>query len=105
MLHGIFIQGTTPTQVFELPFSTQELVSATVTYSQCGSIKVKKKTTQCIFENNYIITSLSQKESLLFIPEKTVKVQLKVLTQGGQVFASPLYLLGVEEVLDKEEIV
>ena len=104
MLHGVFTRGTTPTQVFELPISTNELLGATVTFKQNGKVLVKKKSNQCVFENNYIITSLSQEESLLFMPDKVAKVQLKVLANNNKVFASPSYRLGVEEILEEEEL-
>ena len=104
MLHGVFTRGTTPTQIFELPFSTADLLGATVTFSQGNEPLIKKRSHQCVFENNYIITSLSQEESLLFRAGKVAKVQLKVLTKNNKVLASMPYHLGVEEILDEEEL-
>lgn len=59
MLHGAFTQGTTPTQVFELPFEVAQLDNYTITYSQNNEVRLKKRPADCRQENNYIFVTLT----------------------------------------------
>lgn len=104
MLHGIVAQGTTPTQIFELPFEASLLEKVSITYAQNGEILFRKYFRDCYIEKNYLIVELSEQETLLFSSKSKAEVQLKVLTKSGKVFASPQYSLGIEEVLDREEM-
>ena len=103
MLHGVFTRGTTPTQIFELPFSAEQIDNVSITYKQKNRVIAKKTLKDCNFEDNKVITSLSQEESLSFCEDVVARVQIKV-SIAGKVFASPAYQLGVEEILDEEEI-
>ena len=66
MLHGVFTRGTTPTQIFELPFSAEQIDNVSITYKQKNRVIAKKTLKDCNFEDNKVITSLSQEESLSF---------------------------------------
>lgn len=104
MLHGVFTQGTTPTQVFELPFEADQLSDFTITYYQNNKEILKKYPKDCVVEDKYILVTLTQSESLSFSSHCIAEVQLKVITLDGAVLASPTYYVGVEKILDKEEI-
>ena len=43
MLHGLIMPGSTPTQVFELPFDTKELEKISVTYALDTMILLEKE--------------------------------------------------------------
>ena len=103
MIQSSFIQGTTPTQIFELPCHTNLLRDLTITYTQRKKVIVKKRKSDCILEENIVTTKLTQKESLSFNPDFVVEVQLKFETETGDVLASPKYTMSVDEILDKEE--
>lgn len=103
MLDGKFTRGTTPTHVFYLPVHVSNFIDLTVTYRQCGREVIKKRNEDCHVEENIISVTLTQEESLSFLPDKIAKAQLKVLTDGGEVLASPEYRLGVEDIFDDEE--
>lgn len=103
MLHGEIIQGTTPTQVFELPFKVNQLKDYSITYSQKNQVILKKKKEECTEENeNRVSFVLTQQETLLFDPTLLLEVQMKAYTVGGQAVASDIYQVGVRKVLDKE---
>ena len=104
MIHGIVTRGTTPTQIFELPFSTEELEDVTITYALNNEIIVRRRSRDCVFENNYIIIELSQMDTMLFPAGKIIEVQLKVLTKSDKVFASSKYRLQIDEIFDREEM-
>lgn len=104
MIHGIITRGTTPTQVFELPFSTSELKDISITYTLNDIILAQKLKKDCVFENNYVIVELSQFDTFMFPARKIIEAQLKVLTNSNKVFASSPYRLQIDEVFDKKEM-
>lgn len=101
MLHGLIMPGSTPTQVFELPFDTKELEEISVTYALDTTILLEKEQSDCILENNYIIIDLSEEETLSFPTNKVIEVQLKILTKANKVFVSPNYRLGIQKTLNR----
>jgi hypothetical protein len=102
MLHGIIMQGTTPKQSYELPFSTSLLDKVSITYRQKGVTILKKEMKDCQLSENKIIVSLSQEETMMFSPLYIVNVQLKIKALGGEVQGSEEYRLSVKEIFDKE---
>ena len=103
MLDGKFIRGTTPTHTFVLPFHVSLLDNLSVSYRQVGHTipRVVKNVEECDVEENVVAVTLTQEESLSFTPGKIIEVQLKVITDGGTVLASPMYRLLVEDILDE----
>lgn len=101
MLHGVIMPGSTPTQVFELPFDTKELEKISVTYALDTMILLEKEQSDCILENNYIIINLSEEETLSFPTNKVIEVQLKILTKSDKVYISPSYRLGIQKTLNR----
>ena len=101
MLHGLIMPGSTPTQVFELPFSTDELADVLVTYGLEKATLLEKEMRNCILDGNYIIVELSQEDTLKFPTNEVVEVQLKILTRSNKVFVSPSYRLGIEKALNR----
>ena len=101
MLDGKFIRGTTPTHTFVLPFSVDLLADLTVTYKQKRRVLVKRTMEECELWDNVVAVTLTQEESLSFLPDEIAEVQIKIFSEGGDVLASPRYRLGVEDVLDE----
>lgn len=102
MLDGKFIQGTTPTHQFALPFSDSLISDLSITYSENGEVIVKRTLEDCEINNDIVSITLTQQESLSFTPNSIVEVQLKLATNTGSVLASPKYRIGVESALDTE---
>ena len=102
MLDGKFIRGTTPTHTFELPIALDFVRYLTITYKQDGEVLVKRRLEDCDVHENIVAVTLDQQESLSFLPDEIAEVQLKLLTKGGRVVASPTYRIAVEDALDTE---
>ena len=102
MLHGVITQGTTPEQYFQLPFPTSLLTKVSITYTQKEETILVKKLDDCILQENYIIVSLNQEDTLLFKPNQFAIVQIKLKTVDGEVMVSDNYRIFVREVHDKE---
>lgn len=101
------IRGTTPTHVFALPFKTSLLKEIRITYAQAGSTIVEKTTEDCTLGEDTITVTLTQKDTLKFSSCGTgsVSVQLKVLTTAGDVLATSVKRVMVEEILNTEVLV
>lgn len=115
MIDILIVQGTTPSYEFELEDENNELVGAdqiktvSVVFSQRKSgIEIKKKYTKgasnntCAFEKGIITVQLTQEETLGFMEDQEVGVELKVLFNSGEVMVSDRYRARVVGVLDKE---
>ena len=94
-------KGTTPTFTFELPFSTELLTKAKVTFEK-GETQLSKELNMANFDGNIIKCTLTQEETFLFPCNSQVKMQLRVLTKNGEALASDPFIVFVEECLDDE---
>lgn len=112
MLDGAFTRGTTPTQIFELPqaIDMSDLKDFTITYKQRKNIVLIKRKEDTITpseidpERNIVIT-LSQSDTLMFDPRiNKVEVQIKAISNSGDVFVMGNYKLRLEDCFDEEEI-
>ena len=112
MLDGAFTRGTTPTQIFELPQAVDmsDLKDFTITYKQRKNIVLIKRKGDTITpseidpERNIVIT-LSQSDTLMFDPRiNKVEVQIKAISNNGDVFVMGNYKLRLEDCFDEEEI-
>lgn len=96
------IRGTTPTHTFNIPFDVSLIDKVRVTYSQCDRVVLMKSMEDCRFEGNAIVLKLSQDDTLLFDELKVVRIQLSVLTMGGDCLKSDIESVSVGECLDDE---
>ena len=94
-------KGTTPKFTFNLPFSTELLDKARVTFEHDGQELTKTLDDQN-FDGNAISVQLTQEETFLFRCNSHIKVQLRVLTKKGEALASDVYSVFVSECLDNE---
>lgn len=96
------IRGSTPMHVFDLPIGTDQIKALRLTYVQ-GDKTVFEKTEQDVaFDGNAIRLRLTQEETLAFAERYPVKIQLKVLTIGGNVLPSQIFSVTVGEILNEE---
>lgn len=80
------IQATTPTLTLTIPntfdLSTAQLVL--VSFSQYETTLTKELgDSMWLMESNVIAVTLSQEETLMFIPRKQVEVQVNWITENG----------------------
>ena len=98
-------QGTTPTHVFTLPFSTELIKSARVTYAQKRAVVLIKEDEELIMDGESISVRLTQADTLRFRPDDEVEIQLRILTTAGDALASDIERVSVRRCLDREVLV
>ena len=97
------IRATTPTHEFVLPFDYEQFVGKIlITYSQDDEIVVEKTENDIAIVGNSISIKLTQEETAVFKPNKYVKVQVRILTLGGEALASDIISKPVCDVLNDE---
>ena len=99
------IRGTTPTHVFTLPFDTDLVKKVKVIYAQDDEIIVTKESAACECAGNVVTVKLTQEETLKFNCKKSVQIQMRILTKGGDALASEIKLVDVEKCLESEVLV
>ena len=104
MIHGCFSRGTTPDQIFTLPFEKELISDLKVTYAQ-NKQKILQKTLKDVkIEGNDISFTLTQEETFKFSEKGVVSVQLKIKTINGQVLNSDIIHIRIDPALDEEVI-
>ena len=104
MIHGSFSRGTTPLQVFTLPFEEELVADLRITYTQSKRKILTKKLQDVEIEGNDISFMLTQEETFKFKEKEKVMVQLKIKTIDNQVLNSDIIYLRVDPALDDEVI-
>ena len=99
--------GTTPTHILNIKndFDTSIIQSFKITYKQNDRVVLTKRSNTedyCILSGKEIITKLTQQDTFLFNPEYLVKIQVRALTKGGELIASKVRTISVDECLDNE---
>ena len=92
-------RGTTPSLIFNLPIDPTTLTQAWITISQNNNVVINKTLAECQIQDTSIICSLSQQDTLLLQKRIDAQVQLRVLTEGGDALASPIYSVKVQDIL------
>ena len=97
-------RATTPTHRFELPFSYSKYVSKVlISYGQGDEIVLEKTESDVVVKDDRLMcVTLTQEETNKFSDTLPVKMQVRVLTLGGNVVASRQILRIVGEVLNDE---
>lgn len=96
------IRGTTPTHTFTLPFDVGNVKEARVIYAQNGQEIFTKTTEECTLAGNTLSTRLTQEETFLLDSALSVQIQLRILTQLGEVLTSDIENVLVGQCLDDE---
>ena len=96
------IQGSTPTHLFELPFSTEVINRVRVLYAQGDEVLFVKENDACTFDGRTIKVRLTQAETLLLDHKKPVQIQVRAMTTGGDSLVSPIKRVEVGQCLDDE---
>ena len=98
------IRGTTPTHTFTLPIDTKLLTSIKITYAQDDRVIFSKNTEDCRLEGNTVKVTLTQEETFKFEADKHVQIQVRVLTNTGDLVSSSVMCVTVGKCLDGEVI-
>lgn len=98
------VQGSTPLHSFVLPFSTELIAAVRVAYEQKKKIVLVKETQDVMMQDHVIGLRLTQEETLLFDPLVSARIQLHILTTGGDALPSRPVTVPVHILLDKRVI-
>ena len=98
------IRGTTPTHTFTLPFEREEIAALCVTYAQRGIPLFTKSEADCTFAGNAVTLQLTQSDTLRFVAQDAVQIQVRVLDNKGVAYASRVLITTVEDCLLEEVI-
>lgn len=94
-------QGTTPTLVIHTSgLELEKLTSLYLTIEQNGTT-LTKRMEDLVIEENTVAVTLTQEETLQFIPGR-YQVQIRAITEEGTVIASPILTRPVFPVLYDE---
>ena len=96
------IRGTTPTHIFKLPIDTGGIKQLRITYSQFGKPVLEATEADVTMDGSEIRYRLTQQDTLKFDTKTYAELQLKVLTSDGNVLASRIMKIPVEQILNTE---
>lgn len=96
------IRGTTPEHIIKPPVAASLIKSVRFTYEQDGNTVVEKTEADCTITDESISVRLTQDDTLRFEENKSVSVQIRILTTGGEVMASDIKSLTVKKTLNDE---
>ena len=100
-------RATTPTHTFTLPDQAASYAEIHITYKQNSTELIKHSENGVLppgmsFDDKDVIIRLTQDETKLFIANKFVYIQVRVLTSGGDVYASKVFTCKINDVLNDE---
>ena len=101
------IRGTTPTLLYNLPFSASLIKSAEITIKYVDNLKkvlILKTLEDCILDGDTISTKLTQEETLQFPAPASVLVQLRVVTTEDNILATEPETVIVKKLLAEDVI-
>ena len=98
------VRGSTPKHIFKLPISTSTVKKVLITYEQLGRTVLEKTEKDVEMADDTITLRLTQAETFLFKEKQTARIQLKVLTNSGDLLPSQIISVSVDEILNEEEL-
>ena len=96
------IRGTTPTHMFSIPFDVSDIDVLMIIYAQNNIEVFRKNKEDCVLDKNTIKVTLTQEETLRLSHLRPVQIQVRILTMGGQAFASDVHVVSVQRCLNDE---
>ena len=93
---------TTPEHKFTLQIDPSVISKIRITYAQNNAIVLTKEGDSVSLDGNVAKVKLTQEETKIFVANKDVEFQVRVLTLGGDALASDIIKVDVKKVLDDE---
>lgn len=96
-------RGTTPTLTFKTNFDLNTIINLTIVFKQGGEIKLKKYLEDCEVdtENKNISVILSETETIEFIPNKDLHLQMRIQFEDGTVSLSKVMTIYIDDILEE----
>ena len=98
------IRGTTPINVFRLPFDTSAIKTVRILYGQDNKVVFVKTGEDCTLTGNIVSARLTQEDTLKIDYEKVVQIQIRILTVTGDALASGIIYRSFGQLLENEVI-
>lgn len=105
-------RATTPTHTFTLPEQAASYAEIHITYRQGTDEEVTAEVVKhaqdgtippgMSFDDKKVIISLTQEETKQFKADDFASVQVRVLTSGGYAYASRIFKIKINDVLNDE---
>lgn len=95
-------RGSTPTHTFQLPIETSTIKKLLITYEQLGRTVLEKTEEDVRMEGKTVCLKLTQTEAFQFKENHSVKLQIKILTNTGDLLPSKVFRISVDEILNEE---
>ena len=103
MIQGTLIRGTTPTHEFELPYPVELIKDIRLVYGQKNKVVLIKQRKQCIIQDGVIVVTLTQEDTLSFLPNKNIDIEIRIKLIDEQVVRNEEPItLRVLDTLDQE---
>ena len=93
------IRGTTPTLRFALPFKTETLEEAYITFMQDKEMIIEKTLKDCEKQEEALEMRLTQEDTLKFKEDRAVEIQIRARTWGGDAIASVIMRTQAKRIL------
>ena len=96
-------RGTTPTLIFKANLDLDTIINLTIVFKQGGEIKLKKYLEDCEVdtENKGISVTLSETETIEFIPNKDLHIQMRIRFEDGTVISSKVMTIYIDDILEE----
>ena len=99
------MRGTTPKNIFTIPFSTALIKDLRISYGQNHKELFVKDIYDCELVGNSITVCLSQEDTLKLNCGLRLEIQVRVLTEGNEVLTSEIIVVDVGRCLNDEVLV
>lgn len=101
------IRGTTPLLSFGVPFEPEAAKDIYITFAQNGKEVFTLEKRDCTFEYHTINATLTQEQTLKFVCNAQIQIQIRVTFQNGdkvEAMASDIITTTVQRILKDGEI-
>ena len=86
------IRGTTPTHIFTLPFTADQITKLSIAYAQGEDVVLEKVLGDCVLDGNTVSVQLTETDTLKFSDLKQVEIQLRVGIGEARLASNVIYV-------------
>ena len=99
-------RGSTPTHIFEIPDAlVGNIRSVEITYAQKKEIILQKDSYDCDIDGNTISVKLTQSDTFRFADGVNVEIQVRILDNAENAFASDIMCVSCDRCLSDEVLI
>ena len=104
-VQDVIIRGTTAEHEFSISYNADEIRSLYIVYGQNRKTIISRDKSSVQLSDKKIITQLSQEDTLLFVPDKIITIEIKLALTDGQVISNaeyPVCLRVIDSLIEEE---